>query len=274
MKNHSLIKLLAVILIVVVSCNKEEVRQKPRLKIDTGLLKYFGNGRTDAVIVQPNGGTYYTGNTMAITWGLVTCTGCGDWSSQFINIDLYGGGVGFRIASNVPFIDSNFQSQYNWAIQTTVPAGSNYKIRISNSANSSQFSDSNNFSLVTPNTGCFYSHWTLTGAPSFIYGKTTVNYSINASAQLLRTYANRPIMKVFSYDPITINYNGTSYYCPGAAGVNIPINSSFNCSGSGSSISAPLTFSKTGSSTTIIITLNAVSKGHSFSNGYHSFSFF
>lgn len=276
MKTRLAFRLFVFGLIIVTSCNKEEVvQEQPKLKINTGLLKYLSNGRTDAVIVQPNGGAYNTGNTMAITWGLVTCTGCGDWSSQFINLDLFKGGAKIlTIASNVPFIDSNAQSRYNWNIQTTVPVGSDYKIRISNSSNSSQFSDSNNFSLVTPSSGCFYSYWTLSGIPSLIFGTTTVNYSINASAQLSQTYKNSPVMRIISYDPITITYNGTSYYCPGAAGVNIPINSSANCNGSGSSINVPLRFSKTGSNTTVIVTLNAVSAGHSFANGYHTFYFF
>lgn len=99
-------------------------KQESKPKITLGLVPDSnGAARTEAVIVQPTNGTFYTGNTMNITWGVLTCL-CSDWSSSNIDIYLYKATTSItRIASNVPFANSSGISQYNWIIPAMVSTG-------------------------------------------------------------------------------------------------------------------------------------------------------
>lgn len=108
MKKSKLIFLVLVVLGFSCSDELENYSQSSKLQITLGnVAEDVNGGRTKAIIVQPYSGTYYTGNTMAITWSFMTCL-CDDWSASNIHIDLYKGGTYItRIASSVPFVDVN-----------------------------------------------------------------------------------------------------------------------------------------------------------------------
>jgi len=265
---------LSFLLLIIISCDDNVELQPSNKMVSLGLLSESeNNARTEAIVIQPGTGTFYAGQTMVIQWGFLTCL-CNDWISDFIHIELYKGSTFVAtIARNVPFFDANNQSYYNWLIPSVPQIGNDFNIRIVNASKVNQIGYSSEFTLTTQAGTCNYSFWSLSGMPSgYISSGSTVNYNINETGQTILAQANSPTMKVFSYDPINVVYNGLNYYCPGSSGVLIPINGSMNCSGNNPVISAPLKFNKIGSGTSVIVTLNSVSTNHIFSSGYHSYS--
>lgn len=273
MRNLKVIFSLVLILIISVKCS-EEIEplqiEKPTITL-SGSSNQPSNGKTEAGVYDPNGGTFYSGDIMNIKWSFLTCTRCFDWISEDIDIDLYkGNSLILRIASNVPFFDP---SNYDWEIPSLTMTGSDFNIRITSTTNSSNWSKSSNFSLITPSTGCFYSHWKLTGIPTSgsSPSNSTVQYRIKEDGLGSYAKANAPVMRFYSGAPINIVYNGITYYSSGYTALDIPINSSTSCNGVNPVINAPLKFQKIGSSTTSVsVLIQSVSSGHYFYHGYHT----
>jgi hypothetical protein len=276
MKKGHIILFLVCTLLVTSRCTDEneplaQQDEKPTLTLSRA-IEPGSSGRTNANITSTHYGTYYSGDVMYIEWSYVLC-GC-DWATN-LNIDLYKGStyVG-RIATDVPFFGTpSGGGHYDWTITSVSMTGSDFRIRITSTTNSSNWAESNDFTLVTPGSGCFYSTWNLSGAPSgYVPNNTTVQYQIQETGLASQVQANSPTMRVISYSPLNVVYSGTTYYCPGGAGVNIPITGTTACSGSNPAISAPLQFKLIGGGTnTAIVTLGSVSAGHFYHHGYHSF---
>ncbi len=90
-------------------------------------------------ILTPSGGTWYSAETMTITW---TSQNAG----TLVDIQLYNGGfLSMTIASHVQNIESN--GSYNWLIPTGVPTSSICRIKVVSSSNSSLSDFSSYFSL-------------------------------------------------------------------------------------------------------------------------------
>jgi hypothetical protein len=265
------INFLSVALIVVfaLSCSKEleNPQKQQKLKIELGTVtQNLSGGRTDAVILTPSTGTFNAGNTMNITWSFLLCL-CNDWTAQFVNIEIWKGAYRItRIASNISFIDpaTPGAGKYNWVIPSMVSTGSDFFIRIINTANSTQIADSQTFSLVTPSIGCYFSEWRLLMPPIYntVPNNTTLQWQIKENGLAQSILTNNPsIVAIVDNSPINIIYNGTTYYCPTGYSI-IPINGTTGCSGINPIINVPLTFQKIGGFASVRILLQSVSPGH------------
>jgi hypothetical protein len=93
--------------------------------------------------VSPNSGeNYKTGSSHAITW-----TYTGNPGSR-VKIELLKNGVLNRTITTKASIGSGGSGSYNWKISRTQVTGSDYKIRITSTTNSSATDTSNgNFSI-------------------------------------------------------------------------------------------------------------------------------
>lgn len=277
MKNFKLIYIaLSFFFILFTQCSEDiepNVEKRPTIILSKD-SKNPENGKTEALVNPSYYGTYNSGDIMNIEWDFLLC-GC-DWTSEYINIDLYKGTsrIG-RIASAVPFFDFNNPNglgEYDWTVSSMTTTGSNYKIRITNTGNSSEWAESGNFTLATPTSGCYNSYWNLTGAPTngLISNNTTVQYKIREDGMTNLALANAPVLRISSNQPINVIYNGVTYYTSGT--VDVPITASVNCSGTNPVINAPLKFQKIGGGYVFVsVLLNSVTQGHLFYHGYHSF---
>ena len=125
---------------------------------------------------SPNGGqTWAAGSTQTITWTYV-----GDPGN--VKIDLLKGGVVVSTIASFVSKGSNGVGSYNWTIPSSQAAGSDYKVRITSTSNSSVTDTSDNFftvlgpsvTVTSPNGGDTLTAgttktitWTYTGDPGY-----------------------------------------------------------------------------------------------------------
>ena len=100
-------------------------------------------------VIQPNGGESLTaGSSYEIQWGYEGI------SSGYVKIDLYKGGVLNRTITTSATITTG---EYNWSIPTTQVSGSDYKIRVTYTSNTTVFDESDDyFTIESPN-----ANWTI-----------------------------------------------------------------------------------------------------------------
>lgn len=90
-------------------------------------------------VLNPSGGTWYTAETMTISWSSQN-------AGTAVDIQLFvGGSQSITIASHVPNPGSN--SSYSWLIPSGVPTSSSARIKIVSSSNSTIYDFSSFFSL-------------------------------------------------------------------------------------------------------------------------------
>ncbi len=93
-------------------------------------------------VVQPDGGeTLAAGSSYEIRWGYEGI------SSGYLKIELYKGGVLNRTIVSSATITTG---KYNWNIPTTQVSGSDYKIKITYTSNTSVFDESDDFFTIKP----------------------------------------------------------------------------------------------------------------------------
>jgi hypothetical protein len=147
--------LLATTSLLMFNCNNLEdptlVRKSPIVNLSS-LDNDQSNGRIDASITNPTGGTFIEGNTMSIGWDFVVC-GCGsDWSASGINIDIFNGNTFIQnVATNVPFYLFNFNwiIPYRYSVDGLGWSGTNnLKIKITSVNNSENVAYSGYFTIA------------------------------------------------------------------------------------------------------------------------------
>jgi hypothetical protein len=102
-----------------------------------------GTGIYNITVSTPNGGeTWQTGTTQTISW---TYTGN---PGSYVRIELFKNGVLNRTIATRTSIGSSGSGSYNWRIPSTQTPGTDYKIKITSTTNSS-YSDTsdNNFTI-------------------------------------------------------------------------------------------------------------------------------
>jgi len=126
----------------------------------------------------------YSGSSLYLSWG--------DNLTENVKIDLY---KGSSLYANIgTFISSNYLLYYNWTIPTSVPAGSDYKIRISSSTNSTVYTETPTFTISIPATQSIQITSPVTNGSWAVQNPATItwtggNSSDNVKIELLKAGA-------------------------------------------------------------------------------------
>ncbi len=143
------------------------------------------NCNTTVTVVYPNGGeSWQNGTPQTIRWAYTGNPG------SYVKIELLKGGSISTITSSA-FIGSNGSGSYNWTILSTQTTGSDYKVRVTSTTNSS-FTDTsdNNFTIATPCQlpGAF----TLTATPECVGSSSQIrlNWTASSGATSYDVYRN------------------------------------------------------------------------------------